>query len=200
MVVAENGVPRPAHYRRFRIRTVTGADDYAMMQEVLRRRFKRLAAKEKSSDAGEDGEAWGLVPDLVIIDGGKGHLSAAQEAFKEMGLDSVPLASIAKENEWIFVPHIDGPVVLPRNSPALFLVQRTRDEAHRFAISYHQRLRSKKSTASAIDVVPGIGPKRKRMLMRRFGSLKGVREATVDEIAAVPGMTRRLAETLKAHL
>ena len=202
MVVAESGVPRPSHYRRFRIKNVSQVDDYAMIQEVLRRRFKRLAALkgERPGSDEEAAEAWGLIPDLVLIDGGKGHLSAAQEVFLELGIDFVPLASIAKENEWIFVPDTPEPVVLPHNSQALFLAQRTRDEAHRFAITYHQRLRSRRSVSSAIDVVPGIGPKRKRMLLRRFGSVKAIREATIDEIAAVPGMTRRLAESLKEHL
>jgi excinuclease ABC subunit C len=202
MVVAERGVPKPSHYRRFRIKNVSQVDDYAMMQEVLRRRFKRLAARGKNGQNGSEemSEAWGIIPDLVLIDGGKGHLSAAQEVFLELGIDFVPLASIAKENEWLFVTHVSEPIVLPRNSQGLFLIQRTRDEAHRFAISYHQRLRSRRSMTSAMDVVPGIGPKRKRMLLRHFGSLKGIREAKIDDIAAVPGMTRRLAETLKEHL
>jgi len=202
MVVTENGVPRPAHYRRFRIKGVSDINDYAMIQEMLRRRFKRLAALREKARAGEAEaeEAWGIVPDLVLIDGGKGHLSAAQEVFLELGIDFIPLASIAKENEWLFVPQVSEPIVLPRNSQALFLAQRTRDEAHRFAITYHQRLRTKRGMTSALDVVSGIGPKRKRMLLRRFGSLKAIREAPIDDIAAVPGMTRRLAESLKEHL
>ena len=144
MVVFQDGRPRPGHYRRFRIKSVEGVDDYASMQEMLTRRFKRLAtARAKSpaeSDAAIDG--WGIVPDLVIIDGGKGHLSAALEVFLELGLDDIPLASLAKENEWLFVPHTPEPIILPRNSQALYLVQRLRDEAHRFAITYHRSLRS----------------------------------------------------------
>jgi excinuclease ABC subunit C len=200
MVVMENGTPKPAHYRRFHIRNVAQVDDYAMMQEILRRRFKRFASREAcESDDGQD-DSWGITPDLVLIDGGKGHLSAAEQVFSETGINSVPLASIAKENEWIFTPDKPDPIVLPRNSKALFLIQRTRDEAHRFAISYHQRLRSRQSVVSVLDIVPGIGPKRKRLLLRRFGSVKGIRGASLDDIAAVPGMTRRLAETLKEHL
>ena len=136
----------------------------------------------------------------MLIDGGKGHLSAALEVFLEMGIDFIPLASLAKENEWLFVPETPEPIVLPRNSQALHLVQRIRDEAHRFAITYHRKLRSKRTITSSMDAVPGIGPKRKRLLMRRFGSIKGIREAGVEEIAAVPGMTRKLATRLKESL
>ena len=203
MVVFEDGKPRPAHYRRFKVKTVEGVDDYESMREVLRRRFKRLAAAKAAgnpphAEAGlEKGVSWGIVPDLVLIDGGKGHLSAALEVFLEMGLDDIPLASLAKENEWLFVPHTPEPIVLPRNSQALYLVQRIRDEAHRFAITYHRNLRSKSSLRSPMDLVTGIGPKRKRMLLRRFGSLQGIREASVDDIATVPGLTRSIAIRLK---
>lgn len=205
MVVFEDGRPKPAHYRRFRIKTVEGVDDFESMREVIRRRFKRLgaarAAQAKEGALAEgSGDAWGIIPDLVLIDGGKGQLSAALEVFLELGLDDVPLASLAKENEEIFVPHTPEPIVLPRNSQALYLVQRIRDEAHRFAITYHRNLRSKSSVKSAIDMVTGIGPKRKRTLLRRFGTLKGIREAPVEEIASVPGMTRSLALRLKQTL
>ena len=211
MATFQEGMPRPADYRRFRIKTVDTIDDYAMMQEVLRRRFKRLAAlRGKGSGEGRPSQAmagpaladesWGRVPDLVLIDGGKGHLSAALEVFLEMGIDFIPLASIAKENEWLFVPQTPEPIVLPGGSQAMYLVQRIRDEAHRFAITYHRKLRSRASISSSVDLVPGIGPKRKRMLLRRFGSLKGIREAAVDDIAAVQGMTRSLAVRLKETL
>ena len=212
MVVSEDGFPKPAHYRRFRIKGVEGIDDYSSMQEVLRRRFKRLASVVGKGSAEGDGRklpqmpdsspdgAWGAVPNLVLIDGGKGHLSAALEVFLEMGIDIIPLASLAKENEWLFVPQTPEPIVLPRNSQALHLVQRVRDEAHRFAITYHRKLRSKRSLTSSMDTVPGIGPKRKRLLMRQFGSVKGIREAGVEDIAAVPGMTRKLALRLKETL
>ena len=213
MVVFEEGQPKRSQYRRFKIKTVEGVDDFDSMREVLHRRFKRLASARQATadnhatgsggiakaDAGhrpaQDG--WAAIPDLVLIDGGKGQLSAALEVMLELGLDDIPLASLAKENEWLFVPHTPEPIILPRDSQALYLVQRIRDEAHRFAITYHRNLRSKGSLGSPLDLVSGIGPKRKRMLMRRFGSLKGIKEAAVDEIAAVPGMTRSLAIRLK---
>ena len=212
MVTSQDGVPKPVHYRRFRIKTVEGIDDYAMMQEVLRRRFKRLASVRGKGRTDQDlvqivdgasptgNDSWGIVPDLVLIDGGKGHLSAALEVFLELGIDFIPLASIAKENEWLYVPRMPEPIALPSNSQALYLVQRIRDEAHRFAITYHRKLRSKDSISSSVDVVPGIGPKRKRMLMRRFGSIKGIKDAAMEDIAAVPGMTRSLAARLKESL
>ena len=201
MVVFEAGRPKPAHYRRFKIKTVDGVDDFESMREVLRRRFKRLATARAAEQTGDTAlvevDSFGVIPDLVLIDGGKGQLSAALEVFLEMGIDDVPLASLAKENEELFVPHTPEPIVLPRNSQALHLVQRIRDEAHRFAITFHRNLRSKDSLKSPIDNVTGIGPKRKRMLMRRFGTLKGIKEAAVDDIASVPGMTRSLAIRLK---
>ncbi|MDE2779460.1 MAG: excinuclease ABC subunit UvrC [Chloroflexota bacterium] len=208
MVVFQDGRPKTSHYRRFQIKSVEGVDDYASMQEMLRRRFKRLAdaRAQKQDIAASDGEehkdfsAWDIEPDLVIIDGGKGHLSAALEVLLELGLDDIPLSSLAKENELLFVPHTSEPIELPRNSQGLYLVQRIRDEAHRFAITYHRNLRSKSSLKSSIDMVTGIGPKRKRMLLRRFGSIQGIKDAPVDDIAAVPGLTRSLAIRLKQTL
>ena len=208
MVVFEDGKPKTSHYRRFKIKTVEGVDDYSSMREVLTRRFKRLSEARKenksngsaSANVSKNSDTWGIIPDLVIIDGGKGHLGAALQVFLELGIDDVPLSSLAKENEELFVPHSPEGIVLPRNSPALFLVQRVRDEAHRFAITFHRQRRSKKSIQSAMDLVPGIGPKRKRMLMRKFGSLKGIREAPLEDIAAVPGMTMRAARALKSHI
>ena len=190
MVVFQDGRPRTNHYRRFQIKSVAGVDDYASMQEMLRRRFKRLAdarserrdeATAAEPEQGRDMSAWGIEPDLVIIDGGKGHLSAALEVLLELGLDDIPLAALAKENEWLFVPHTSEPIELPRNSQGLYLVQRIRDEAHRFAITYHRNLRSKSAVKSSIDMVTGIGPKRKRMLLRRFGSIQGIKDAAVDD-------------------
>ena len=203
MVVLENGRPKPAHYRRFKVKSVEGVDDYESMREVLRRRFKRLGQARVAQHTSDDGampgqgDTWGILPDLVLIDGGKGQLSAALGVLLELGLDDIPLASLAKENEWLYVPHTPEPIVLPRNSQALYLVQRIRDEAHRFAITYHRNLRSKSSLRSPIDMVTGIGPKRKRMLMRRFGTLQGIKDASVDDIASVPGLTRSLALLLK---
>ncbi len=207
MVVFEDGKPKPAHYRRFAIKSVAGIDDYSMMREVLTRRFKRLSeVRKKLRDSGDDAAtddaktAWGIVPDLVIIDGGKGHLGAALQVFLELGIDDVPLSSLAKENEELFVPYVKDPIVLPRNSQGLFLVQRARDEAHRFAVTFHRERRSKKSVQSSLDLVPGVGPKRKRMLIRRFGSIKGIKEATVEEIAAAPGLTITVARAIKDFL
>ena len=221
MVVFQNGTPRKEHYRRFKIKTVEGPDDFASMREMLRRRFARMAASLPTEDNAEDvtedeevgggateqadapdGKAWENVPDLVLIDGGKGQLSAVHGVFLEMGIstDVVPLASLAKREEEIFVPHSPEPTVLPRSSQGLFLVQRVRDEAHRFAITYHQRLRSKRQTRSGLDTVHGIGPKRRRLLMQRFGSLQAIRDASLEEISAVPGMTRALAQNVKDHL
>jgi len=189
MVVFEKGRPKTAHYRRFRIKTVCGADDYAMLKEVLRRRFKRVTEG-----------TWAVLPDLVLIDGGRGQLNAALEAMGETGTSSVPVASLAKEQEDVFLPDSPLPIQLPRSSPALQLLQRLRDEAHRFAISYHQRLRRKRSLGSVLDEVRGIGPRRKRALLRKFGSLVAIKEASAEELAALPGMSQRLAERIKSYL
>ena len=197
MVVFDDGKPRTRDYRRFKIKAVDGVDDYASMKEMLTRRFKRLSQAIANPDPDGKVDTWGVMPDLVIIDGGKGHLSAAREVMLHLGLEQIPLCSLAKENEEIFVPHTPEPIMLPRDSQALYLMQRIRDEAHRFAISFHRNLRSKSSLKSPIDMVTGIGPKRKRMLLRRFGSLQGIKEASVEDIAAVPGLTRSLAVRLK---
>ena len=210
MVVFEDGKPKKAHYRRFQIKSVDGVDDYSMMREMLTRRFKRLSQSRRPRDddaaQSETGgktsgkNAWGIEPDLVLIDGGKGHLGAALQVFLELGINDIPLASLAKENEELFIPMMTEGIMLPRNSQGLYLVQRARDEAHRFAITYHRERRSKKSVQSGLDLVPGIGPKRKRMLIRRFGSLRGVSNASVEEIAAVPGMTLSLARNVKNYV
>jgi excinuclease ABC subunit C len=190
MVVFENGRPKSSEYRRFKIKGVTGIDDYAMMQELLRRRFKKVP---------EDGSAWASRPDLVLIDGGKGHLAAALHVLGQAGRGDTRVASIAKENEEVFIPGAGQPLALPRDSQALYLLQRVRDESHRFALSYHARLRRKASVASVLDV-PGIGPKRRRALMKHFGSIRAIRDASVEEVASVPGMTRPAAEMVKEHL
>jgi len=195
MVVFEEGKPEPSHYRRFRIKTVAGADDYAMLQEVLRRRFKRL----KSSDASAL-DTWTLIPDLVLIDGGRGQLNSALSAMREMGVKSVPTSSLAKENEEIFVPRETKPIILPRSSPGLQLLQRLRDEAHRFALGYHQKRRKRETFASALDTIPGIGPKRKRALLKQLGSVQAIKEASIEELATVRGMTRSQAKRVKEYL
>jgi len=287
MVVFIDGEPRPQEYRRFRIKTVVGANDFASMAEVLGRRFKRwestgadagqvefvegsepaYAALESPATAtrtapldarrgpdgapialdmaggepvqleatsrgksegsltahpelveralegptfldeaneGDDSDeallGWGALPDLVIVDGGKGQLSAALDVMRNLGLKDVPLAGLAKQNEELFVQDLAEPIVLPRTSQALYLVQRIRDEAHRFAITYHRQVRSKSGLQSALDAVPGVGPKRKRALLRKFGSVKAVREASVDEIASTVGFTSSLATKVKEYL
>jgi len=191
MVVFENGRPKPSSYRRFKIKTVASIDDYAMMQEVLRRRFKRARA--------EDGSSWAVIPDLVLIDGGKGHLTSALGVAQELEIDFIPFASLAKENEEVFLPGAAEPVILARDSQALYLLQRIRDEAHRFALSYHLKVRRKTAMTSALEV-PGIGSKRRRALLKQFGSLRGIKDASVEELAAVPGITRPLAERVKEYL
>ncbi len=223
MVVFKHGQPATSEYRRFRIKTVEGQDDFASMREVLMRRFKRIAERRRtqltaevpaeSAPAGgqvatlpviaaepEEPSPWDEVPDLVIIDGGKGQLGAALDVMRDLGLRDVPVCGLAKQQEEIFVADVADSIMLPRTSEALYLVQRIRDEAHRFAITYHRKLRARSATRSALDAVPGIGPKRKRALMRKFGSLKAIREADVDEIAATVGFTRRLAENVKRSL
>jgi excinuclease ABC subunit C len=208
MVVFLDGRPRPQEYRRFRIKTVQGANDFASMAEVLARRFKRFGGRAReSASEGEDEpshtaelEGWGALPDLVIVDGGKGQLSAALDVMRNLGLKHVPLAGLAKQNEELFVQDMAEPILLPRTSQALYLVQRIRDEAHRFAIQYHRKVRGKTGMASALDSVPGVGPKRKRALLRKFGSLSAIRDAPVDEIASTVGFTRSLAEKVKEYL
>ncbi len=195
MVVFDKGKPKPSHYRRFRIKTVSGVDDYAMLQEVLRRRFKHL----KISDASAP-DTWTILPDLVLIDGGKGQLNAALSVMHEVGAGSVPTASLAKENEEIFVPQEAKPIILPRSSPGLQLLQRLRDEAHRFALGYHQKVRKRESFTSALDTIPGVGPKRKRTLLKQFGSVPAIKEASLEELAMTRGMTKSLARKIKEYL
>ncbi|MFQ5997139.1 MAG: excinuclease ABC subunit UvrC [Dehalococcoidales bacterium] len=194
MVVFERGRSKPAHYRRFKIKTVSGANDYAMLSEVLKRRFKHLGDETPTADT------WAMIPDLVLIDGGKGQLNAALAAMDEIGVSSVPMASLAKENEEIFIPQKTKPIVLPRSSPGLQLLQRLRDEAHRFALGYYQKVRKRETFSSAFDNVPGIGAKRKRALLKQFGSVPAIREASIEELAATKGMTESLAKKVKEYL
>lgn len=194
MVVLEDGAPRKSQYRRFRIRTVEGADDCAMIGEVLRRRFKRA-----STDDGVGG-AWAPLPALVLIDGGRGQLNAALQAMKEAGVGGVPAASIAKEEELVFLPGRGEPLRLPRESAALHLLQRARDEAHRFAVGYHRKVHLKRSFASSLDGIPGLGPGRRRALIRAFGSVDRIRRATVEELGSVRGMNKTVARRLKDSL
>jgi excinuclease ABC subunit C len=191
MIVLEKGWPKPAHYRRFRIKTIAGADDYAMIQETLRRRFKRGLSGEGT---------WGIIPDLVLIDGGRGQLNAALEVRQELGLDSIPMASLAKENEDVFIPGDPRPVRIAKDSPALHVLQRARDEAHRFAVGYHRKLRSKEVIISALDKIPGIGPKRKTALLKKFGSIPAIKQASMEELNQTEGITSALAKKVKEFL
>ena len=155
---------------------------------------------EKTEELAED-KAWTILPDLVVVDGGKGQLNAALEVMDEYGLrEAVPVVGLAKEREEVFVPNQSNPILLPRGSQGLFLMQRIRDEAHRFALQYHRRLREKKTLTSTLEEIPGIGPKRRQALLKHFGSLESIRETTAEELMAVPGMTRRAAEQVKEHL
>lgn len=197
MVVFEKGRPKTSDYRRFRIKTVSGANDYAMMQEVLKRRFKR--ATPMNGDTSTSG-SWAVLPDLVLIDGGRGQLNTALSVMKETGAGSVPVASLAKENEEIFIPQGAKPVILPRSSQGLHLLQRLRDEAHRFALGYHHKIHKRESFGSALDSIPGIGPRRKRALLRKFGSVRVIQGASEEELAATAGMNRNLAKKVKEHL
>ncbi|HEV2005647.1 MAG TPA: excinuclease ABC subunit UvrC [Candidatus Limnocylindrales bacterium] len=196
MVVFEDGKPRTGEYRRFRIRTVEGPNDFASHQEVLRRRFRGV----RPGDEGAAEERRWAMPDLVIVDGGRGQVSAAKEVLDELGLHDLPLAGIAKEREELVLPDRVAPILLPTTSQALYLVQRIRDEAHRFAITYHRDLRRKASVHSKFDDLPGIGPRRRGALLRVFGSIKRVREAPVEQIAAVPGIGPALAAKIKTNL
>ena len=196
MVVFEDGKPRSGEYRRFKIKSVTGPNDFASHQEVLRRRFRSARSGEEGV---EEARRWAM-PDLVIVDGGKGQVSAAKAVLDELGLHDLPLAGLAKEREELFLPAASDPILLPATSPALYLVQRLRDEAHRFAITYHRDLRARRSVRSAFDDLPGVGPKRKRELLKVFGSIKRVRDAPVEQIAAVPGIGPALAARIKAML
>jgi excinuclease ABC subunit C len=191
MIVLEKGWPKPAHYRRFRIKTVAGADDYAMIQETLRRRFKRGLSGEGT---------WGIIPDLVLIDGGRGQLNAALEVRQELKLNSIPMASLAKEDEDVFIPGDPRPVRIAKDSPALHVLQRARDEAHRFAIGYHRKLRRKEVIVSALDEIPGIGPKRKKALLKKFGSVEAIKKTPLEELSHTEGMTSALAKKVKESL
>ena len=233
MVVFEAGRPKPSEYRRFKIKTVEGPNDFASHQEVLRRRFRSVAKHTTTVSADVDVDAGGLsnvqfteaseeherhdrsasdgtptdaqlqhdwaLPDLIIIDGGKGQLSAAMEVLQELQID-IPTVGLAKENEEIFIPGSPDPIILPRSSQGLYMVQRIRDEAHRFGITYHRKLRSDRTFKSILDEIPGIGPKRKQALMKHFGSVRAMGAASVEDLAALDGMTRDAAEKVKEYI
>ena len=191
MVVFEGGQPKKSDYRRFRIKWhPESPDDFAMMQEVITRRLREALSGD---------EKWRTLPDLMLIDGGKGQLNAALEAIHALGFE-IPAVGLAKRHELIILPNVDEPLELPRHSKALHLLQRIRDEAHRFALSYHRKLREQRAVKSPLDEIPGIGPRRKRMLLRLFGSVDRIREASLEELASVPTMTRKLAQQVLDYL
>ncbi len=199
MVVFEKGIPNKKLYRRFNIKTVVGPDDFASMEEVLSRRFKRWKSTRENEEIGKKiDQSFGFLPDLLIVDGGKGQLSRAVKVLSEFGLNEKLLtAGLAKEHELLFLPDKDIPIELPRNSQGLFLLQRIRDEAHRFAITAHRNLRKKEKFISRLDQIPGIGPSRKKELLKKFGSLESVKNAPISAITEISGITQELA--VKIH-
>ena len=210
MVVFAQGVPEKKLYRRFNIESSAGApDDFASMEEVLTRRFKRWEAAQeadpatspKSAPGSKLDESFTLLPDLLIVDGGKGQLSRAIDVLQKFHLfDKVPVVGLAKQEEEIFFPDKPDSLVLPRHSQGLYLVQRIRDEAHRFAVTSHRARRTKQGMASVLDALPGIGPVKRKALLNHFGSVDKIRQASVVELSAVPGINQALAESIKAHL
>ncbi|MFQ5945822.1 MAG: excinuclease ABC subunit UvrC, partial [Anaerolineae bacterium] len=194
MVVFTDGQPDKNGYRRFKIRTVDGSDDYAMMREVLRRRFAHALTEGQEA---RDGSEWTHLPDLLLIDGGAGQLGAALEVLEEQGLYTIPTVALAKREEEIYAPGRKNTIRLEPGSGALHLVQRVRDEAHRFALGYHRTLRRKAGVASALDEIPGVGPKRKKALLRQFGSVDAIRAASLQELATVTGMNEAVAQRVK---
>ena len=202
MVVFEQGTPNKKLYRRFNIKTVVGPDDFASMEEVLSRRFKRWKSLQENEEAGKKVDpSFGVLPDLLVVDGGKGQLSRAVKVLDDFGLDKKILAAgLAKEHELVFLPGKNIPIELARSSQGLFLLQRIRDEAHRFAITAHRNLRKKEKFISRLDQIPGIGPSRKKELLKTFGSLNGVKNAPISEMTKISGITQELAVKIQEAL
>lgn len=199
MVVFVEGKPQNDQYRKFKIKTVEGPNDFASMQEVIRRRFGRAQRENEAIEQGKLDRAkakFAALPSLIIIDGGKGQLSAAREVMSEFGFSHVNTFGLAKEHEHLFTEGNPDPIILPRNSESLHLIQRIRDEAHRFAITYHRKLRGKSSLKSVLDDIPGVGPKRRKALAKHFGSMNKVRNASIKELMEVPGITKVVAEAV----
>ena len=211
MAVFVSGLPSTGDYRRFRIKSVDGPNDFASLQEMLMRRLKRLSEQRAETETGEhkdsDGrvesdalDSWGVKPDLLVIDGGKGQLNAVLEVLANLALHDIPILGLAKQREEIFLPGESNPITLAERSEARKLLQRIRDEAHRFAITYHRTIRSKHSFGSLLDQIPGIGTKRKVALLKHFGSVDAIREAPVEVLASAPKMNRSVAQKIKEHL
>jgi excinuclease ABC subunit C len=202
MVVFEQGTPSKGMYRHFNIKTVSGPDDFASMEEVLTRRFKRWQAAQEQHKVGEKIDlSFSVLPDLLMVDGGKGQLGRAVEVLAQFGLsEKVPVVGLAKQQEELFRPEIEGSLVLPRHSQGLYLIQRIRDEAHRFAITAHRKTRGKIGVASRLDAIPGIGPQRRKALLTHFGSIDAIRSASLEELTSVPGITEEIALAVQAGL
>ncbi len=205
MVVFVEGRPKKSEYRKFKIQYDRGPNDFAMMQETLRRRLRYLRRETDRTETPMERELakkekFNKKPDLLLIDGGKGQLSAVVGVLEELDMTGLVVAGLAKEHEWLYLPNQPEPIVLPANSPALHLIQRIRDEAHRFAVTYHRQRRAKSMTRSALDALAGVGPVRKKRLLTAFGSPAGIRRAGLDEIAAIKGMTPALAAKVKQEL
>ncbi len=189
MVVFENGEAKKEDYRRFKIQVAEGSpDDFASMNEVVGRRYRRVMDEAQK------------MPDLILIDGGKGQLSSAVAILEELGISTQSIIGLAKREEEVFVPGRSEPIILPRHSEALYLIQRVRDEAHRFAVSYHRRLRTKRMTHTLIDEIPGVGPKRRQALIEHFGSLEKIRSATIEELCDVEGISAKTAKGIREFL
>ena len=196
MVVFQDAVAKKAHYRKFGVRRLDGPDDFAAMAEVVSRRFARL----RDETAAEYDESFAAMPNLVVIDGGKGQLSAALAAMQAFDLPRVAVIALAKKEEEVFVPDRAEPIVLGRDSPGLQLLQRIRDEAHRFALGFHRQRRNAKARGSILDELSGIGPVRRRALLRHFGSAERLLEATPEELEGVPGVPAKTARSIYAQL
>jgi excinuclease ABC subunit C len=188
LVVFRDGRPARKEYRRFKIRSVRGQDDFAMMAEVVGRRFRRLVQENRR------------LPHLVLVDGGKGQLSAACKVLNDLGIGEVPVVGLAKRLDEVFLPDRSEAIMIPKTSSALKLLQRIRDEAHRFAIQYHRRLRGRRMRGSELEAIPGIGQKRIRLLLRHFGSLRRVTASSVDDLRDVPGLGQQLARRVYEYL
>ena len=197
MVVFEDGLPKRSDYRRFQIKGVAGQDDFASMEEMLRRRFTRLLHEQQEGP--HEGRRFSYPPSLVVIDGGKGQLGMATKVLEELGLH-IPHVGLAKRLEEVYFPDRPDPLLIPRGAESLFVLQHVRDEAHRFAVSYHRQKREKRALASPLDEIAGIGPARKKALLKRFGSLSRLRDAEVAEIADTPGVGPELARAIWDHL
>jgi excinuclease ABC subunit C len=197
MVVFEDGLPKRSDYRRFEIKEVQGQDDFASMEEVIRRRFQRL--QRERDEAPGTKRRFSYPPALVVIDGGRGQLSAATRALREVGYQ-VPAIGLAKRLEEVYFPDTPEPLVIPRGSEALFVLQHIRDEAHRFAVTYHRQKRERRALQSPLDEIPGVGPARKRALLKRFGSLSRLRAAEPGEIEQTPGIGPELARVIHDRL